>query len=83
MDLQASSIASGGIPIPNPDAIEEFKVQTGLYDVSFGEHAGANVSLVTKSGTNSIHGSVFEYFRNNDLNANDYFLKSAGTPVLT
>ncbi len=79
-DLQGSSIASGGIPIPNPDAIEEFKVQTGLYDVSFGEHAGASVSLVTKSGTNSIHGSVFEFFRNNVLNANDYFLKSAGQP---
>ena len=79
-DLQASGIASGGIPIPNPDAIEEFKVQTGLYDVSFGEHAGANVSLVTKSGTNKLNGSVFEFFRNNVLNANDYFLKSAGQP---
>jgi hypothetical protein len=77
-DIQASGIASGGIPIPNPDAIEEFKVQTGLYDVSFGEHAGANVSLVTKSGTNKLNGSVFEFFRNNVLNANDYFLKSAG-----
>jgi hypothetical protein len=79
-DLQASGIASGGIPIPNPDAIEEFKVQTGLYDVSFGEHAGASVSLVTKSGSNSIHGSVFEFFRNNVLNANDYFLKGTGQP---
>ena len=77
-DLQASSNASGGIPIPNPDAIQEFKVQTGLYDAPFGEHAGASVSLVTKSGTNSIHGSLFEFFRNNVLNANDYFLKSAG-----
>ncbi len=79
-DLQASSNASGGIPIPNPDSIQEFKVQTGLYDVSFGEHAGASVSLVTKSGTNNVHGSVFEFFRNNVLNANDYFLKSAGQP---
>ena len=79
-DLQASSIASGGIPIPNPDSIEEFKVQTGLYDVSFGEHGGANVSLVTKSGTNSIHGSVFEFFRNNVLNANDFFLNRSGQP---
>ena len=79
-DLQASNIASGGIPIPNPDAIQEFKVQTGLYDVSFGEHAGASISLVTKSGTNSIHGSAFEYFRNNVLNANDYFRNLAGQP---
>jgi len=79
-DLQASSNASGGVPIPNPDSIEEFKVQTGLYDVPFGEPAGASVSLVTKSGTNNVHGSVFEFFRNNVLNANDYFLKSAGQP---
>jgi len=79
-DLQASNIASGGIPIPNPDSIQEFKVQTGLFNASFGEHAGASVSLVTKSGTNSLHGSVFEFFRNNVLNANDYFLKSAGQP---
>jgi hypothetical protein len=79
-DLQASSNASGGIPIPNPDAIQEFKVQTGLYDVPFGENAGGSVSLVTRSGTNDIHGSLFEFFRNNVLNANDYFLKSAGQP---
>jgi Carboxypeptidase regulatory-like domain/TonB-dependent Receptor Plug Domain len=79
-DLQASNIASGGIPIPNPDAISEFKVQTGLYNVSFGEHAGASVSLITKSGTNKIHGDVFEFFRNNFLNANDFFRDLASLP---
>ena len=79
-DLQASSIASGGVPIPNPDAIQEFKVQTGLYNVSFGEHAGASVTLVTKSGTNVLHGSVFEFFRNNVLNANDFFRNRADQP---
>jgi Carboxypeptidase regulatory-like domain/TonB dependent receptor/TonB-dependent Receptor Plug Domain len=79
-DVQASNIASGGIPIPNPDSIQEFKVQTGLYDVSFGERAGASVSLVTKPGTNGIHGSVFEYLRNNVLNANDYFRNRASQP---
>jgi hypothetical protein len=72
-DLQASNIASGGVPVPSPDAIQEFKVQTGLYDISFGEHAGASISLVTKSGTDQIHGSVFEFIRNNVLNANDFF----------
>jgi hypothetical protein len=83
-DLQASGSASGGIPIPNPDAIEEFKVQTGLYDVAFGEHGGANVSLITKSGTNRTHGSAFEYVRNEALNANDFFFIRAGQqrPVL-
>jgi len=83
-DLQASSNASGGIPIPNPDAIEEFKVQTGLYDVSFGERAGASVSLVTRSGTNHLHGSAFEFLRNDVLNANDFFFNRTGKqrPVL-
>jgi hypothetical protein len=57
--------------------IQEFKVQTGLYNVSFGEHAGASVSLVTKSGTNTLHGSVFAFLRNNALNANDFFRNRA------
>jgi Carboxypeptidase regulatory-like domain/TonB-dependent Receptor Plug Domain len=67
-----------GIPIPNPDAIQEFKVQTGLYDAGYGLAAGANVEVVTKSGTNRIHGSLFEFFRNDALNANDYFLNQEG-----
>ena len=79
-DFQASSNASGGIPTPSPDSIEEFKVQTGLYDVSFGAHAGANISLITKSGTNNVHGSAFEFLRNNFLNANDFFLNFADRP---
>jgi hypothetical protein len=79
-DLQASNIASGGIPIPSPDAIEEFKVQTALYNVTFGERAGASISLVTKSGTNEIHGSVFEFLRNNVFNANDFFRNLANQP---
>jgi hypothetical protein len=64
------------IPIPNPDAIQEFKIQTSGYDASYGRNAGANVNVVTKSGTNSFHGSGFEYFRNTALNANEYFLKA-------
>jgi hypothetical protein len=71
--------SSGGFAIPNPDAIEEFKVQTGLYDASFG-NAGASVNVVTKSGSNTFHGSVFEFFRNNVLNANSFFSNSAGRP---
>ena len=51
-DVMSSGSISGGIPIPNPDTLEEFKVQTGLYDASFGRGAGANVSVITKSGTN-------------------------------
>lgn len=72
-DLQASGPFSGGVAVPNPDAIEQFKVQTGQYDASFGRNAGANVNVVTKSGTNQFHGTVFEFFRNDVLNANDFF----------
>jgi hypothetical protein len=73
-DVQGSAAGSGGIPIPNPDSIQEFKVQTGLYDAGYGRYAGANVSLITKTGGNDFHGSVFEFFRNEALNANDFFL---------
>src|SRR5256886_16882514 len=62
-----------GIAIPNPDAIQEFKIQTSTYDASYGRNAGANVNVVTKSGTNEFHGTLFEYFRNEALNANDFF----------
>src|SRR5437763_4993043 len=62
-----------GIAIPNPDAIQEFKIQTSTYDASFGRNPGANVNVVTKSGTNQMHGSLFEFFRNEALNANDFF----------
>ncbi len=55
-DIEASGHFSGGIAIPNPDALEEFKVQTGQYDASSGRNAGANVNVVTKSGTNQFHG---------------------------
>ena len=68
----------GSIPIPNPDAIQEFKVQTSLYDAAYGRNAGANVNVVTKSGANELHGSLFEFFRNDDLNANDFFANRAG-----
>lgn len=77
-DVQGSASGSGGIPIPNPDTIEEFKVQTGLYDAAFGRYAGANVSVVTKTGGNEYHGTVFEFLRNNVLNANDFFLNKTG-----
>ena len=79
-DVLSSGAASGGIPIPNPDTLEEFKVQTGLYDASFGRMAGASISLITKSGTNAYHGTIFEFLRNNILNANDFFLNRTGQP---
>ena len=79
-DVQGSAAGSGGIPIPNPDSIEEFKVQTGLYDAAYGRYGGANVSLITKTGSNAFHGTIFEFLRNEVLNANDFFLNQAGQP---
>jgi hypothetical protein len=69
-----------GIAIPAPDSIQEFKVQTGLYDAEYGRQGGANVNLVTKSGTNDIHGTMFEFVRNNAFNANAFFNNTTGTP---
>lgn len=73
-----SILSIGGISIPNPDAIQEFKVQTSLYDASYGRGAGGNVNVVTKSGTDRIHGALFEFLRNDIFNANDFFLNLHG-----
>lgn len=77
-DLQSSGHYSGGVATPNPDSIQEFKVQTSQYDASYGRNAGANVDVLTKAGTNSLHGNVWEYFRNEALNANDFFRNETG-----
>jgi hypothetical protein len=61
-------------PLPSPDAIEEFKVSTSLYDASQGRNGGGNINATLKSGTATFHGDLWEYFRNTDLDANDYFL---------
>ncbi len=57
----------------NVDAIAEFKIQTNSYDAEFGRSGGAAVNVVIKSGTNQIHGSIFEFFQNSYLNAQNYF----------
>src|SRR6266853_6064995 len=62
------------VPLPNPDVIQEFKVQTSLYDASQGRNGGGNVNAILKSGSKQVHGDVYEYFRNDVLNANEYFL---------
>ncbi len=58
---------------PNPDAVEEFKILTNNYDAEYGRTSGGIVNQITKSGTNQFHGDVFEFLRNDALNARDFF----------
>src|SRR5439155_6006838 len=66
------------VAVPAPETIQEFKVQTSLYDATFGRGGGGSIQAVTKSGSNDFHGGSYEYFRNDALNANNPFLKAAG-----
>ena len=65
---------------PPSAAVEEFKIQTATYDAAVGNAMGASVNLVTKSGTNSLRGQVYEWFRGAKLDANNYFDEKAGRP---
>jgi len=60
-------------PTPNPDALEEFSVQTNSFSAEYGNATGAVVNMVTKSGSNALHGSAFEFLRNGSLNARNFF----------
>jgi hypothetical protein len=62
-------------PLPSPDAIQEFRVSTSLYDATQGRNGGGNINALLKSGSSTLHFDLFEYFRNTVLNANDFFLK--------
>ena len=66
---------------PSPDAIEEFRVLTNAFDAEFGRNSGSVVNVVTKSGTNQVHGDFYEYFRNTVLDANNFINNENGVPV--
>lgn len=75
--------ASGAIYVgfvPSPDAVEEVTVQTHTYDAQYGHSSGAVVNAVLKGGTNDLHGSVYEFFRNDKLNANSFAGNAARNP---
>src|SRR5579871_185274 len=67
------------MPLPFPDALQEFKVETSAVPAQYGSHATATVNAVTKSGTNEFHGDAFEFLRNGDLNARDFFATTRDT----
>ncbi len=62
------------LPFPFPDALQEFSVQTSNFSAEFGQNAGGVVNVVTKSGSNDLHGSVFEFLRNEVFNARNFFV---------
>lgn len=64
---------STNMPLPFPDALQEFKVDTSTQDAQTGTHSGAQVNSVTKSGTNAFHGDAFEFIRNGAVNARNFF----------
>jgi hypothetical protein len=69
-----------GVAAPAPDTIQEFKVQTGNYDATYGRGTGANVDLVSKTGSMKYHGTAWEYLRNDVFNANNFFSKLTQQP---
>ena len=86
--VDANSIGTNSTPnlaVPSTESLQEFIVQTSLYDASNGRNAGGNVEAVTRSGGNDFHGNVFYFLRNKALNANEPFIKARGLerPILT
>jgi hypothetical protein len=67
------AMSNVNLPFPFPDALQEFSVETSAVSSRFGIHPGATVNVVTKSGSNALHGDLFEYLRNGDLNARNFF----------
>jgi Carboxypeptidase regulatory-like domain/TonB dependent receptor-like, beta-barrel len=68
------------LPLPFPDAVREFNVQTSALPAEYGQHSGGAINVVSKSGTNEFHGDAFEFVRNADFNARDYFTFSPSSP---
>jgi hypothetical protein len=66
--INMTGLRNYGNPLPNPDALQEFRVETSDFSAQYGRMSGAVVTAITKSGTNQIHGSLFEFNRNTDLN---------------
>jgi hypothetical protein len=63
---------------PSPDAVEEMRAQTNAFDAEYGHSAAAFINVTTRGGTNNFHGTVYDYLRNNFLNANDFFSNRSG-----
>lgn len=78
--LPALSASGGTNSLVSVDAMQEFRIQTSSFAPEFGRTPGGQVSIVTRSGTNGFHGTLFEYFRNSALDARDWFVNVNGLP---
>jgi hypothetical protein len=78
--LGSFSALGGTNSLVSVDAMQEFRIQTSTYAPEFGRTPGAQISIVTRSGTNQFHGAAFDYFRNDVLDANDWFADQNGLP---
>ena len=76
----STSVLGGTNSLVSVDALQEFRIQTSTYAPEFGRMPGGQISIVTRSGTNSFHGTLFEYIRNDVLDANDWFADFAKQP---
>ena len=79
MDGIPNNVSDRGAYIPSVDDVEEFTVSTNALDAEYGHGGGMYVNVVTKGGTNGFHGNVYEFFRNDKLNANGFFSNRAGS----
>ncbi len=71
-------VNAGTAVIPNLDAIAEFRIVTGDFDAEYGEYSGGQISVITKQGSNELHGDAFNFLRNTDLDARNYFSPTRG-----
>src|SRR5262249_42116864 len=78
--LPSLSAAGGTNSLVSIDAMQEFKIQTSTYAPEFGRTPGAQVQIATRSGTNDLRGTLFEYFRNDALDAQNWFANRNGQP---
>jgi Carboxypeptidase regulatory-like domain len=78
--VNMTNLRNTGNILPNPDAIQEFRVQTNAYNAEYGRFANGVINVLTKSGTNSFHGSLYEFLRNDKFNANEWGSRLARPP---
>src|ERR1700740_887902 len=79
--INMTGLRNTGNILPNPDAIQEYRVETSNYDAEYGKMSSGVITVLTKSGTNNLHGSLFEYWRDSSLNANNWASPLATPPL--